>query len=190
MTTTTRSKMFGFVSVTIMVMIFSTVLLGSCSAATYKVGDFDGWTTKNDTYQSWSKHKQFHLGDSLVFEYDNSFNEVTQVFTASEYDSCDSSSPRSVYTSGQDVVALTEPGRYYFITSNYAQCISGHKLQVLVSHDPTNPIMMINKNLVCGGDYERWSVDQVKQKSGDIEFKLNPATQVLTRLNMITSGSQ
>ncbi|CAL9246706.1 unnamed protein product, partial [Arabidopsis halleri] len=51
--------------------IFVTVLLGCCCSATiYKVGDdFSGWTAKDHTYYDWAKHTEFHVGDSLVFQY-------------------------------------------------------------------------------------------------------------------------
>lgn len=37
-------QIFGFM----LVIMTLTFLLGSCSATTYKVGDSDGWTTKDD----------------------------------------------------------------------------------------------------------------------------------------------
>ncbi|KAG2260854.1 hypothetical protein Bca52824_080148 [Brassica carinata] len=36
---------------------------------TYKVGDSKGWTVyDSDFYSKWSEEKQFHVGDSLIFE--------------------------------------------------------------------------------------------------------------------------
>ncbi|VVB09226.1 unnamed protein product [Arabis nemorensis] len=117
-----------------------TVLLGCCSAKVYKVGDSDGWAAKDDVYYDWTKGKEFHVGDSLIFEYDPNFNDVTQVSGALEYEFCDFSSPKAVYNTGHDVVTLTEPGFHYFISSNHAQCLSGQKLDVLVIHDPSRPV--------------------------------------------------
>ncbi|KAF8111857.1 hypothetical protein N665_0072s0068 [Sinapis alba] len=135
-TTTTRTvkKKILFVMTTL------TVLLGSCSATIYKVGDSDGWSAKDDTYYSWADRKEFHVGDSLVFDYDGNFNDVTQVSGALEYQFCDSSSPKAVYKTGHDVVTLTEPGFYYFISSNHSQCSSGQRLDILVTHDPSRPV--------------------------------------------------
>ncbi|KAF3502880.1 hypothetical protein F2Q69_00044791 [Brassica cretica] len=57
------------------------VLSGCCSAKIYKVGDSEGWTAKEDVYYAWAEtdHKEFHVGDSLVFEYDPIINDVTHV---------------------------------------------------------------------------------------------------------------
>ncbi|CAH2039135.1 unnamed protein product [Thlaspi arvense] len=156
---TTRS-IFCFMFVMI------TVLLGCCSATIYKVGDSDGWTPKDDVYYDWANLKEFHVGDSLVFEYDRNVNDVTLVSGALEYEFCDSSSPKAIYNTGNDVVTLTEPGFYYFITSNQAQCASGQKLDILVVHDPSSPIPpppTQSKILPFGktykvGDSKAWSV--------------------------------
>ncbi|XP_010468655.1 PREDICTED: uncharacterized protein LOC104748756 [Camelina sativa] len=123
-------KIFGFV---LMVMF----LLGSSSAKIYKVGGSNyGWTVKDD---SWAEHKEFHVGDSVVFEYDQNVNDVTQVSNALEYELCDNSSPKVVYNTGHDVVTFTEPGHHYFITSNHIQCVWGMKLDVLVVDDSSRP---------------------------------------------------
>ncbi|KAH0917989.1 hypothetical protein HID58_025649 [Brassica napus] len=172
----TRTRIFSFV---FMMMSF-TVLLGCCcSARIYKVGDSEGWTAKDDVYYAWAEtdHKEFHVGDSLIFEYDPIINDVTQVSGALEYELCDYSSPKSVYNTGHDVtykvgdsegwkvydindvyeingdlefitcdptspvavhktghdlVRLSEPGVYYFITSQPGYCEAGLKLRVVV----------------------------------------------------------
>ncbi|EOA22137.1 hypothetical protein CARUB_v10002695mg [Capsella rubella] len=124
-------KIFGFV----LVIMF--LLLGSSSAKTYKVGGSNyGWTVSDD---SWTEHKEFHVGDSLVFEYDKNVNDVTQVSNSLQYESCDNSSPKVVYNTGHDVVTFKEPGHHYFITSNHIQCVGGLKLDVLVVHGPSSP---------------------------------------------------
>ncbi|KAL1191887.1 Mavicyanin [Cardamine amara subsp. amara] len=130
----TKKIFFGLV----LVVMTLTVLLGSCSAKTYKVGDYHGWTTNYDMYYSWARGKEFHVGDSLVFNYDPNVNDVTQVSGGLKYRFCDSSSPKAVYKTGQDVVNLTEPGYNFFITSNHSLCTSGQKLFVLVVQEPPN----------------------------------------------------
>ncbi|KAG5392600.1 hypothetical protein IGI04_022563 [Brassica rapa subsp. trilocularis] len=123
-TRTRRISSFVFA----MMMSF-TVLSGCCSA-------------RDDVYYSWAgtDYKEFHVGDSLVFEYDPNINDVIHVSGALEYELCDYSSPKAVYNTGHDVVALMKPGFHYFITSNQAQCILGQKLEVLVTHDPSRPV--------------------------------------------------
>ncbi|VVB06678.1 unnamed protein product [Arabis nemorensis] len=96
---TTKKMIFCF-----MLVIFM-VLLSWCSATVYKVGDSDGWTAKDDVYYDWAYPKEFHVGDSLVFEYDPNFNDVTQVSGAfSNHAQC---------VSGQklDVLVVHDPSR-------------------------------------------------------------------------------
>ncbi|CAN8258141.1 unnamed protein product [Cochlearia groenlandica] len=125
-------------SIVVVIMSFM-ILLGCSSATVYKVGDSKGWNMK-DEYQSLVRNKVFHVGDSLVFDYDQNVNDVTHVSTALDYVSCNSLSPKAIYNTGHDVVTLTEPGHYYFITSNHIQCVNGLKLDVLVVADPSHPI--------------------------------------------------
>ncbi|KAG7559165.1 Phytocyanin domain [Arabidopsis thaliana x Arabidopsis arenosa] len=162
----TTTKIFGFVLLVITTfMVFSV----SCSSATvYKVGDSDGWTTKDETYNYfWVADKEFHVGDSLVFEYDPLFNDVTQVSGALEYEFCDYSSAIAVYNTGHDVVTLTEPGYMYFISSNRQQCASGQRLVVHVVHDPSRPIpppppskVLPLGNIYKVGNSKGWSVPE------------------------------
>ncbi|KAF3505324.1 hypothetical protein F2Q69_00044787 [Brassica cretica] len=158
-------RMMSFVSAMMMSFV---VLSGCCSAKIDKVGDSEGWTAKDDVYYTWAEtdHKEFHVGDSLVFEYDPIVNDVTHVSGALEYEFCDYSSPKVVYNTGHDVVTLTEPGFHYFITSNQAQCILGQKLEVLVIHDPSRPvpppppskILPVGNTYKVGGDSGGWKV--------------------------------
>ncbi|CAN6886324.1 unnamed protein product [Brassica oleracea] len=101
-------RIFSFVFAMMMSIM---VLSGCCSARVYKVGDSEGWTAKDDVYYSWAEtdYKEFHVGDSLVFEYDHIINDVTHVSGALEYELCDYSFPKAVYNTVHDAVTLTEP---------------------------------------------------------------------------------
>ncbi|ESQ28543.1 hypothetical protein EUTSA_v10019575mg [Eutrema salsugineum] len=164
MATRTTTRISCFV---LMMMSFS-VLMGCChSANIYRVGDSEGWTAKDDAYYGWAKRKVFHVGDSLIFEYDRNLNDVTQVSVALEYQFCVSSFPKAVYKTGHDVVTLTEPGYHYFISSNYARCVSGQKLAVLVVHGPSHPIPPPPPSTILPsgmtykvGDSQEWSVPE------------------------------
>ncbi|ESQ51231.1 hypothetical protein EUTSA_v10017601mg [Eutrema salsugineum] len=171
MATTTRTTLcFVFV------MMSFTILMGRhCSAKIYKVGDSKGWTAKADTYYDWAQRNEFDVGDSLLFEYDRNFNDVTQVSSALAYDSCDSSSPKAVYNTGNDTVTLKEPGYHYFISSNHAQCVAGQKLEVLVvCYDPSRPckIFPFGKTYKVG-DSNEWSVP----KESDLYYKWSEEKQ-------------
>ncbi|KAL0735818.1 hypothetical protein Bca4012_012028 [Brassica carinata] len=169
-------------------MMSFVVLSGCCcSAKIYKVGDSEGWTAKDDVYYAWAEtdYKEFHVGDSLVFEYDPIVNDVTHVSGALEYDFCDYSSPKAVYNTGHDVVTLTEPGFHYFITSNQAQCVLGQKLEVLVIHDPSRPVpprpskmLPVGNTYKVGGDSEGWKVydsDFYNKWSEEKQFRVGDA---------------
>ncbi|CAN8274866.1 unnamed protein product [Cochlearia groenlandica] len=129
------------ISCIVVVIMCFMILLGCSSAKVYKVGDSKGWTTK-DEYRSWVRNKVFHVGDSLVFDYDQNVNDVNHVSTALDYVSCNSLSPKTVYNTGHDVVTFKEPGRYYFITSNHIQCVKGLKLDVLVIPAPSRTVSL------------------------------------------------
>ncbi|CAD5325684.1 unnamed protein product [Arabidopsis thaliana] len=113
-------KIFGFV-------LAITILLSCCSAKIYKVGGSRGWSGKTN---SWAERKEFHVGDSLIFQYHQNVNDVTQLSDALKYESCNSSSPKAVYNTGHDVVTLKEPGIHYFISSNHIQCVNGLELDI------------------------------------------------------------
>ncbi|AEE32078.1 copper ion binding / electron carrier protein [Arabidopsis thaliana] len=159
MATARMKKIFSFV-----IVIF-TLLFGCCSATVYKVGDSDGWTAKDHLYYHWTEDKEIHVGDSLIFEYDHNLNDVTQVSGGLEYEFCDSSFPKAVYNTGHDVVTFTEPGSYYFITSNHTQCTSGQRLGVFVVHDPSSPSplplpskIIPSRHVYKVGDSKSWGV--------------------------------
>ncbi|CAA7038053.1 unnamed protein product [Microthlaspi erraticum] len=84
-------------------MMSFTVLMGSgCSAkSTKSETPMDG--PRGRTYYEWAEHKEFHVGDSLIFKYDRNVSDVTQVSDAQEYEFCNSSSPKAVYNTGHDI---------------------------------------------------------------------------------------
>ncbi|KAJ6955235.1 hypothetical protein NC652_006622 [Populus alba x Populus x berolinensis] len=49
-------------------------------AVVYQVGDSAGWTSMGQVdYQDWAANKNFHGGDTLVFNYNNQFHNVKQL---------------------------------------------------------------------------------------------------------------
>ncbi|XP_013624096.1 PREDICTED: early nodulin-20-like [Brassica oleracea var. oleracea] len=104
---------------------------------TYKVGDSEGWKVyDSDFYNKWSEEKQFHVGDSLLFEYANEVNDVYEINGDLEFMTCDPTSPVAVHKTGHDLVRFTEPGVHYFITSHSGSCEVGLKLRVVVGPVP------------------------------------------------------
>ncbi|CAA7025648.1 unnamed protein product [Microthlaspi erraticum] len=100
----------------------------------YKVGDSNEWSVpeESDFYYKWSEEKQFHVGDNLLFYYNDQVNDVLEVSSDLEFISCDTSSPVATHNTGQDLIKLTKPGIQYFISSKTGQCEAGLKLRVVV----------------------------------------------------------
>ncbi|CAF2346164.1 unnamed protein product [Brassica napus] len=100
----------------------------------YKVGgDSEGWKVyDSDFYNKWSEEKQFHVGDTLLFKYDNEVSDVYEINGDLEFMTCDPTSPVAVHKTGHDLVRLMKPGVHYFITSHSGTCEAGLKLRVMV----------------------------------------------------------
>ncbi|KQJ94206.1 mavicyanin [Brachypodium distachyon] len=96
-------------------------VLGTASAATYNVGEPGGaWDLRTD-YGNWASSKKFHPGDTIVFKYSPAQHDVLEVSKA-DYDSCNTNSPISTLTTGNDVVSLTSTGTRYFICGFPGHC--------------------------------------------------------------------
>ncbi|KAH0869418.1 hypothetical protein HID58_076440 [Brassica napus] len=100
----------------------------------YKVGDSNEWRVpeESDFYSKWSEEKQFHVGDNLLFYYNDQVDDVLEINSDLEFKSCDTTSPVAVHNAGQDLIRLTKPGIRYFITSKIGHCEAGLKLRVVV----------------------------------------------------------
>ncbi|KAF3518828.1 hypothetical protein DY000_02058825 [Brassica cretica] len=61
----------------------------------YKVGDSNEWRVpeENDFYSKWSEEKQFHVGDNLLFYYNDQVDDVLEINSDIEFKSCDTTSP-------------------------------------------------------------------------------------------------
>ncbi|KAK9905229.1 hypothetical protein M0R45_000423 [Rubus argutus] len=117
----------------ILVLLAAMVLCGVCcgAGAVYKVGGSDGWIVPVD-YNQWSAAKEFHVGDTLLFSYNNQFHNVMQV-TEQDYNSCNPSSAMATYSSGSDKITLERPGHYYFLCGAPGHCQAGQKVDIEVN---------------------------------------------------------
>ncbi|CAK7348045.1 unnamed protein product [Dovyalis caffra] len=101
-------------------------------ATVYRVGDSAGWTSMGQVdYQDWAASKNFHVGDILVFNYNNQFHNVKQV-KHQGFESCNATSPIATYTNGSDTVTLEKLGHFYFICGYPGHCQAGQKIDVFV----------------------------------------------------------
>ena len=102
-------------------------------AAIYQVGDSAGWTSMGQVdYQEWAANKNFHVGDTLIFNYNRQFHNVKQV-TQQGLELCNATSPIATYTDGYDTVTLGKLGHFYFMCGYPGHCLAGQKIDILVS---------------------------------------------------------
>ncbi|KAL0551005.1 hypothetical protein IC582_010076 [Cucumis melo] len=105
----------------------------SVAATVHQVGDSSGWTTLIPVdYAKWASSQKFHVGDSLLFKYNNTFHNVLQV-TQEQFKACNSSSPAASYNSGADSIPLKRPGTFYFLCGFPGHCQLGQKVEVKVT---------------------------------------------------------
>ncbi|XP_024978327.1 lamin-like protein [Cynara cardunculus var. scolymus] len=86
----------------------------------------------NFNYTDWSLQETFYTGDWLYFRYDKHMFNVLEVNETS-YNNCNDQGFIFNITrgAGRDVFELTEPKRYYFLSSG-GYCYNGMKLAVNV----------------------------------------------------------
>ncbi|XP_064938690.1 mavicyanin-like [Musa acuminata AAA Group] len=103
---------------------------GPAEGAVYKVGDSAGWTIiGSPNYTAWAASKTFHMGDTIVFEYNNSFHNVLEV-TKAEYNACNASSPIATYATGNDSITIKTKGHHYFLCGFPGHCTIGQKVDI------------------------------------------------------------
>ncbi|KAI3899635.1 hypothetical protein MKW92_051047 [Papaver armeniacum] len=101
-------------------------------ATVYNVGEAAGWSGKSGfNYTDWELVPTFLVGDdSLRFVYDRNTTNVLEV-TASDFESCNATSPLAAYNSGNDTIPITKDGHQYFIGGNLLDCNNGLKVDIL-----------------------------------------------------------
>ncbi|KAK7357493.1 hypothetical protein VNO80_16781 [Phaseolus coccineus] len=99
-------------------------------AAVYKVGDSAGWTTLGKIdYKKWAATKNFQIGDTIIFEYNEKFHNVMRV-THAMYKSCNASSPIATFTTGKDSINITNHGHHFFFCGVPGHCEAGQKVDI------------------------------------------------------------
>ncbi|KAL3819089.1 hypothetical protein ACJIZ3_004994 [Penstemon smallii] len=100
-------------------------------------GKSNAWkipSSQSDSLNHWAENSRFLIGDSLVWEYDETKDSVLQV-TKRDYVTCNTSTPIETYNnSGNNTtkVKLERSGPYYFISGEEGHCEKGQKLIVVV----------------------------------------------------------
>ncbi|KAK2654829.1 hypothetical protein Ddye_014685 [Dipteronia dyeriana] len=98
--------------------------------ATHVIGGSDGWTLFTGS-TNWTKGKEFHVGDILVFNYKSELHNVMQV-NSSGYEDCIKEPYIRVFTSGSDSLVLSEVGQFWYICGVGDHCENGQKLSINV----------------------------------------------------------
>ncbi|XP_060216153.1 early nodulin-like protein 18 [Lycium barbarum] len=137
-----------------LVLLLLISFLGSVDAyKNYTVGDSLGWfdilEKPHVNYDKWVAHKNFSLGDFLIFNTDNN-HSVIQTYNFTTYKNCDydnaldndtvqwsSADPSSTSTFPVSVaVPLLKVGSTYFFSSDYdgEQCENGQHFKINVTY--------------------------------------------------------
>ncbi|KAF8036579.1 hypothetical protein BT93_C2334 [Corymbia citriodora subsp. variegata] len=102
---------------------------------TYIVGDNLGWLVPpggSIAYKTWAYGKTFLVGDVLVFNFANETQDVA-VVTEEAYDSCNTTTTISVYTTSPVKYTLANAGEYFFTSTYSRHCSLGQKLAINVT---------------------------------------------------------
>ncbi|CAH9125532.1 unnamed protein product [Cuscuta epithymum] len=101
----------------------------------YVVGGDRGWETSNfvhNNYLSNSSPRIFRVGDVIWFTYSAAQDNIVEVGSLEEYESCDLTNPIRMYTDGLNKISLDGEGIRYFTSGNIENCRNGLKLPVYV----------------------------------------------------------
>ncbi|KAL0916819.1 hypothetical protein M5K25_014360 [Dendrobium thyrsiflorum] len=106
---------------------------GLSAGKIFTVGDSAGWTigANSPNYSQWASSQTFHVGDTLLFLYNNLFHNVLEV-KESDFNACKNSSAIKEYKTGRDSIIITSTGHHYYICGFPGHCQFGQKVDVLV----------------------------------------------------------
>ncbi|KAL5067616.1 hypothetical protein RYX36_018503, partial [Vicia faba] len=89
-------------------------------AADHIVGDEKGWTV-DFNYIQWAQDKVFHVGDNLVFNYDNSKHNVFKV-NGTLFQKCAFPPQNEALSTGKDIIQLKTEGNKWYICGKGNHC--------------------------------------------------------------------
>uniref|UniRef100_A0A0E0LMF2 Phytocyanin domain-containing protein n=1 Tax=Oryza punctata TaxID=4537 RepID=A0A0E0LMF2_ORYPU len=139
-----RGSAMAVAAVAVAALVVMWVGTAAAAVAVYEVGDKTGWTIMgNPNYTAWAASKRFHLGDTVVFTYNNQFHNVMAVSKA-DYKNCNASKPIATWSTGNDSVVLNATGHHYFLCGFPGHCGIGQKVDIRVAtsgHSSAAPSM-------------------------------------------------
>ncbi|XP_028771637.1 mavicyanin-like [Neltuma alba] len=122
-----RNKVVVLMTMMMMVMTMS-------DGAVYKIGDSAGRTSIGLVdYEHWAASKNFHAGDTIIFQYNPQFHNVMRV-TNQMYKSCNASAetPLETFSTGNDSIKLNNYGHHLFMCGFPGHCQRGQKIDINV----------------------------------------------------------
>ncbi|XP_074307454.1 stellacyanin-like [Silene latifolia] len=133
-----RIRDMAFVMVVAVVMFMQAGKWAAEAQVHHVVGDDRGWDVSSNI-ASWANDRTFMVGDFLWFAYSGGIDKdnVVELRSRGEFESCDVSNPIVMLTEGIDKVSLQEEGSRYFASSNIENCKKGLKLPVEVKSKST-----------------------------------------------------
>ncbi|KAL8092694.1 mavicyanin-like [Apium graveolens] len=116
------------------IVVFIALTSSLINGEVYTVGASDGWTSVSHVdYKHWADTKQFHVGDIIIFRYNQEFHNVIQV-SYENYKACNATNPFVTYATGNDSITIKYPGHFFYICSFPQHCQSGQKVDIRVPH--------------------------------------------------------
>ncbi|XVE71469.1 hypothetical protein DITRI_Ditri10aG0153100 [Diplodiscus trichospermus] len=121
-------------------IVIAAMLESSSAQTAYVVGDGLGWVVPpgSTAYSTWAANKNFRVGDTLVFNFQNGAHDVARV-TKANFDACNANNPLLLLSTGPANVTLNETGDHYFLCGIPGHCNAGQKLAINVSAAASSP---------------------------------------------------
>ncbi|GAB4830778.1 hypothetical protein Ancab_004811 [Ancistrocladus abbreviatus] len=114
-----------------MVVAFACAAVVAEAQVHHVVGEDLGWDTPT-TVESWAAGRIFTVGDFIWFTYSTALENIVELRSKEEFESCDLTNPIKMHTGGLDRVPLDVEGMRYFASGNPEHCKKGLKLPVAV----------------------------------------------------------
>ncbi|KAL6012175.1 hypothetical protein ACLOJK_002653 [Asimina triloba] len=118
-------------------MLFSLIFCVSEAREFLVGGKPNSWqmpSLPSNSLNQWAEANRFHVGDSLVWKFDNEKDSVL-VVTEENYRTCNTSNPVAAHKAGNVVMELDRSGPFYFISGVKGRCDKGEKLIVVVMNE-------------------------------------------------------
>ncbi|KAI3421343.1 uncharacterized protein J3R85_012368 [Psidium guajava] len=187
------------------VLAVAALLQTSGAQTTHVVGDGLGWLVPPGgkiAYETWADMQTFVVGDVLVFNFATGEQDVARV-TKEAFDSCNSTSPIFLETTGPFNYTLDAAGEYYFISTMDRHCFFGQKLAINVygsagptpsPHAPTPTPARGPVTYIVGDDlgwlvppggyiaYETWAYDKTFLVGDVLVFNFTTGEQDVARV--------